>query len=312
MIASGPTDLLVQLQPADAHPAADIVPPGTVVGPVLHQVLEETGLRGRRARHRRRQPRHGQRRGRHPGLDAHSVYLSSGTWSLMGVETAQPIINDKALELQLHQRGRRQQHDPPAQEHHRAVAAAGMRGASGEREGRAITWDADAGRGRAGAAVQVHRQPGRARLLRAIEHDRHHPRLLPPHRSARAGDAWARSCAAAWRAWRLRYRWVVNALEELLTSADGVPGAAPHLGAHRGRRQPEPPAQPVHRRRLRPPGRDRPGRGRRAGQCHDAGCGHRPSQEFGRRPRRHRPLDRARAVRTATPARAGTMPMRGS
>jgi rhamnulokinase len=33
-----------------------------------------------------------------PGLDAHSVYISSGTWSLMGVEREEPIVTEQALE----------------------------------------------------------------------------------------------------------------------------------------------------------------------------------------------------------------------
>jgi len=34
-----------------------------------------------------------------PGLDPHSVYISSGTWSLIGVETAEPVINAQTLAL---------------------------------------------------------------------------------------------------------------------------------------------------------------------------------------------------------------------
>lgn len=34
-----------------------------------------------------------------PELDARSVYLSSGTWSLIGVETPEPVINDKSAAL---------------------------------------------------------------------------------------------------------------------------------------------------------------------------------------------------------------------
>jgi rhamnulokinase len=34
-----------------------------------------------------------------PGLDDQSVYISSGTWSLMGVEIPEPIINDQVLAL---------------------------------------------------------------------------------------------------------------------------------------------------------------------------------------------------------------------
>jgi rhamnulokinase len=34
-----------------------------------------------------------------PGLDQHSAYISSGTWSLVGVETAEPILSDRARAL---------------------------------------------------------------------------------------------------------------------------------------------------------------------------------------------------------------------
>ena len=34
-----------------------------------------------------------------PGLDGRSAYISSGTWSLMGVETPQPVIDQRALAL---------------------------------------------------------------------------------------------------------------------------------------------------------------------------------------------------------------------
>jgi rhamnulokinase len=34
-----------------------------------------------------------------PGLDAHSVYISSGTWSLVGIEADAPILNDRAQQL---------------------------------------------------------------------------------------------------------------------------------------------------------------------------------------------------------------------
>ena len=74
----------------------DIVPPGTVVGDVLTAVREETGL----PRLRVIAP------GCHdtasavaavPARGNDHVYLSSGTWSLMGVETDQPVINAKSF-----------------------------------------------------------------------------------------------------------------------------------------------------------------------------------------------------------------------
>ena len=34
-----------------------------------------------------------------PDLGPESVYISSGTWSLIGVETAEPVLSDRALAL---------------------------------------------------------------------------------------------------------------------------------------------------------------------------------------------------------------------
>jgi rhamnulokinase len=40
-----------------------------------------------------------------PGLDEDSAYLSSGTWSLMGIETRQPVINEQSLRLNVTNEG---------------------------------------------------------------------------------------------------------------------------------------------------------------------------------------------------------------
>jgi rhamnulokinase len=77
----------------------DIVSPSTVIGHVRPEVMQDIGLKA---------PTLVIATGSHdtanaiaaiPGLDEHSVYISSGTWSLMGVEIAEPIINDNALYL---------------------------------------------------------------------------------------------------------------------------------------------------------------------------------------------------------------------
>lgn len=78
-----------------------IVAPGTVLGPVLADVAAEVGLAG------------GQSAaapviavGCHdtasavaaiPGLDSRSAYISSGTWSLMGVEVNAPVVTERSL-----------------------------------------------------------------------------------------------------------------------------------------------------------------------------------------------------------------------
>lgn len=92
------TDLLKKLQLPD-HILPRIVQPGTVIGPILSQVAEETGIPGATPVIAVGSHDTGSAVAGVPALDASSIYLSSGTWSLMGIETAQPIINDKALAL---------------------------------------------------------------------------------------------------------------------------------------------------------------------------------------------------------------------
>jgi rhamnulokinase len=98
------SELLGQLN-LPTHFLPPIVAPGTILGNMLPDVLGETGLRG---------PVPVIAPGSHdtasavaavPGLDAGSAYISSGTWSLVGVEIAEPIIGDAALELNITNEG---------------------------------------------------------------------------------------------------------------------------------------------------------------------------------------------------------------
>ncbi|HET9494629.1 MAG TPA: FGGY family carbohydrate kinase, partial [Chloroflexia bacterium] len=76
-----------------------VVEPGTVLGDLLPDVAEETGLR---------HPAPVIATATHdtasavaaiPGLDEKSAYISSGTWSLMGIETPEPVLTSDALAL---------------------------------------------------------------------------------------------------------------------------------------------------------------------------------------------------------------------
>jgi rhamnulokinase len=80
------------------HIFQQIVPSGTVLGEMLPWVAEETGAKGVRL----------VAPGTHdtasavaavPAEGQDHAYLSSGTWSLIGVETPQPVVNDTALTL---------------------------------------------------------------------------------------------------------------------------------------------------------------------------------------------------------------------
>jgi rhamnulokinase len=75
-----------------------LVPPGTVLGMLRGDVASETGL----------EPTPVIASASHdtasavaaiPGLDARSAYISSGTWSLLGTEVAQPIITADGLAM---------------------------------------------------------------------------------------------------------------------------------------------------------------------------------------------------------------------
>lgn len=92
------TELLADLG-LPTHILPPIIAPSTVLGDVRPEVMAETGLR---------RPVPVIAPGSHdtasavaavPDLDASSAYISSGTWSLLGVEIAEPIINDQALAL---------------------------------------------------------------------------------------------------------------------------------------------------------------------------------------------------------------------
>ena len=92
------TQVLTELEiPASLAPP--VVAPGTMLGQLPQELIEETDLR---------QPANVITPAGHdtsnaiaaiPGLDHKSVYISSGTWSLMGVEISEPIINDQTLAL---------------------------------------------------------------------------------------------------------------------------------------------------------------------------------------------------------------------
>jgi rhamnulokinase len=200
----------------------NIVPPGTVVGPVLSHVLQETGLASgvpviAVGSHDTASAVAGI-----PGLDEHSAYLSSGTWSLMGLETTDPIVNQKALELNFTNEGgvnntiRLLKNITGLwllQESRRQL----------EREGRAITWPQmlkEAEQAPAFKSIVNPDAPDFFEPSNMIDTIRAFCRRTDQPVPETVGEV-VRCCLESLA---LRYRWVVNALEELLTSADGLPG----------------------------------------------------------------------------------------
>ena len=89
------TELLEELD-LPIHILPPVIDPGTVLGELLPEVRDEAGLGERvlviaSASHDTASAVAGI-----PGLDEHSAYISSGTWSLVGVETAEPILTERA------------------------------------------------------------------------------------------------------------------------------------------------------------------------------------------------------------------------
>ena len=92
------TDLLARLG-LPTHILPPVVAPGTLLGDLLPEVREEVGLGHpvliiATATHDTASAVAAV-----PGLDERSAYVSSGTWSLVGVEIAQPILSERAREL---------------------------------------------------------------------------------------------------------------------------------------------------------------------------------------------------------------------
>ncbi len=78
------------------HIFPEIVPPGTILGEMLPSVADEVGMKGLQviapACHDT-----GCAVAAVPAAGSNFVYISSGTWSLMGAELLEPIINEQSL-----------------------------------------------------------------------------------------------------------------------------------------------------------------------------------------------------------------------
>ncbi len=90
------TGLLARLQ-LPTHILPPIVDSGAILGPLLPDVADEVGISATTPVIAVGSHDTASAVAAVPGLDERSVYISSGTWSLMGVEVAQPIINAQTL-----------------------------------------------------------------------------------------------------------------------------------------------------------------------------------------------------------------------
>ena len=73
-----------------------VIMPGTILGPLLASVCAETGLTSAPPVIAGATHDTGAAIAAIPGLDPHSAYISSGTWSLMGMEIAAPVVSATA------------------------------------------------------------------------------------------------------------------------------------------------------------------------------------------------------------------------
>jgi rhamnulokinase len=84
-----------------------IVPPGTLLGPMLPAVLEEAGAAGQRALPVIAPACHdtGSAVAAVPAAGPGFAWISSGTWSVMGFEQADPVIDARSLEFNVTNEG---------------------------------------------------------------------------------------------------------------------------------------------------------------------------------------------------------------
>ncbi len=192
-------------------------------------------------------------------------YLSSGTWSLLGVEVPSRSSPPRRCRATSRTRGAWSGTTRLlknimglwlVQECRRTWA----------RQGRDYSYDELLRQRAGGPAV---RRPGRSRR-RDVPLARRHARPPGAPIARRTGQAPPRDeggfVRCALESLALKYRWTIERLEAILGTTDPD-------DPRRRRRDPEHPALPVHRRRLRPPRPRRPGRGDRRGQRPPAGHG---------------------------------------
>jgi rhamnulokinase len=92
------TDLLGELG-VPTHILPPVVPPGTMLGSLLPAVRDEIGLHQDVPVIATASHDTASAVAAIPGLDERSAYISSGTWSLIGVETLAPILTEEARRL---------------------------------------------------------------------------------------------------------------------------------------------------------------------------------------------------------------------
>lgn len=189
-----------------------IIPPGTVLGPLAKSVADETGLRApviAPASHDTASAVAAV-----PACGQDWCYISSGTWSLMGVEVPQPVITDASLRYNFTNEG------GVAGTYRFLKNIGGLwlvqeSRRTWEREGQAMSYDELAALAAASAPLVSVIEPDHESFL--------HPGDMPARIRqfcAATGQAQPQSVGAVVRcileSLALKYRWVLQRLEEML------------------------------------------------------------------------------------------------
>lgn len=209
-------DLLRRLD-LPTHILPEIVQPGAVIGPLRPEVVKATGLKNAPPVIAVASHDTGSAVAAIPGLDAHSAYLSSGTWSLMGVEVDEPIINEKTLALNFTNEGGV---DGKIRLLKNITGLWLLQEArrQWEREGRSYTW--------AELLAAAEEAPAFRSLVNPDAPDFFEPsnmvdtiRAFCQRTRQPAPQSVGEVVRCCLESLALRYRWVVEALEEILASA---------------------------------------------------------------------------------------------
>ena len=175
--------------PRDIFPP--LIQPGETVGTLLPSVLEQTGLSADTTVVAVGSHDTASAVAAVPAEHEDFAYISSGTWSLVGVELDAPVLTRSQPQGQLHQRTWRGRHHPLPPQRGWPVVAQRMPA----RVGCAGIYPSAPGPARLGGGTSCRRsanQRGRSRLHRTGQHAGPHPRGCAQHRCRTPGPACRR------------------------------------------------------------------------------------------------------------------------
>jgi rhamnulokinase len=214
-----------------------VLPPAKIVGPVRSRVLEECGFTGEVPAIAAASHDTACAVASIPEMDDHSVFLSCGTWSLIGVEATAPNTSAEAHKLRFTNEGSASGGISAAQKSNRTVDSAGMPAALEDPWSRAVVGRLGE-RSPRGARSPMLLRSKRSATAGAQRHAGCDPPVLPPDPAGHSG-IHRRNCAVRIREPRAQVP-VVRGV------ACGSHPPRVEDAARRRRRWPEQPALPAH------------------------------------------------------------------